>query len=265
MDAFKQPQLGQTIVNLRQEKKLTQEELVERCNLNVRTLQRIEAGEVTPRDYTIRAIFSALEYEFQTLQENYERTAMRRKLQLAWISGIVYFLIGFAEVIMDNWRFEGPPAYFPLLYTTVKLLILVSFVCFMLGFVESGKYFKNALVRISAYLMLGSMAVIELYDILSVFSDMDGKEFMMIKGFEAVAFGGIDIVFGIALIQLRKVLGTTALLAGILEIIIGFFFLTFFLAFFGLFVMIPAILLEIIVLYKVYDMMQPTADASTTN
>jgi len=47
---MKQPQLGQTILTLRQEKKITQEELVERCNLNVRTLQRIEAGEVTPRD-----------------------------------------------------------------------------------------------------------------------------------------------------------------------------------------------------------------------
>ena len=41
-----QPELGRKIVELRKAKGLTQEELVEICNLNVRTLQRIESGEV---------------------------------------------------------------------------------------------------------------------------------------------------------------------------------------------------------------------------
>jgi transcriptional regulator with XRE-family HTH domain len=57
-----QPDLGRKIAELRKAKGLTQEELVETCNLNVRTLQRIEAGEVTPRSYTIKIIFSALDY-----------------------------------------------------------------------------------------------------------------------------------------------------------------------------------------------------------
>jgi len=58
-----QPELGRKIAELRKAKGLTQEELVEKCNLSVRTLQRIESGEVTPRSYTIRQIFSALDYE----------------------------------------------------------------------------------------------------------------------------------------------------------------------------------------------------------
>lgn len=57
---MKQPDLGKKIVELRKAKGLTQEELVGKCNLNVRTLQRIEAGEVTPRSYTVRTIFAAL-------------------------------------------------------------------------------------------------------------------------------------------------------------------------------------------------------------
>ncbi len=61
---MKQPELGEKIADLRKQKGLTQEELVEKCNLSVRTLQRIEAGEVTPRSYTIRRIFEALDYEF---------------------------------------------------------------------------------------------------------------------------------------------------------------------------------------------------------
>ena len=61
---IQQPELGKTIADLRKAKGLTQEELVEKCNLNVRTLQRIESGEVMPRTYTIRLIFEALEVPF---------------------------------------------------------------------------------------------------------------------------------------------------------------------------------------------------------
>ncbi|MFO7659062.1 MAG: helix-turn-helix domain-containing protein [Bacteroidales bacterium] len=61
---MKQPELGRKILDLRKAKGLTQDELVEKCNISVRTLQRIEAGEVTPRSYTVRIIFEALDYNF---------------------------------------------------------------------------------------------------------------------------------------------------------------------------------------------------------
>lgn len=60
---LQQPALGKKIVKLRKAKGLTQDELVEKCNLSVRTLQRIESGEVMPRSYTIKLIFAALGYE----------------------------------------------------------------------------------------------------------------------------------------------------------------------------------------------------------
>ncbi len=62
---IQQPELGKKISDLRKAKGLTQEELVDKCNLNVRTLQRIESGEVTPRTYTIRLIFEALDFPFE--------------------------------------------------------------------------------------------------------------------------------------------------------------------------------------------------------
>ncbi|OJU54581.1 MAG: hypothetical protein BGN96_12935 [Bacteroidales bacterium 45-6] len=61
-----QPALGKKIVELRKAKGYTQEELVNKCNLNIRTLQRIESGEVEPRSYTVKAIFAALDYEDKT-------------------------------------------------------------------------------------------------------------------------------------------------------------------------------------------------------
>ena len=59
---MRQPELGKKIAELRKAKGLTQEELVSECNLNVRTLQRIESGAVMPRSYTVRIIFAALDY-----------------------------------------------------------------------------------------------------------------------------------------------------------------------------------------------------------
>jgi len=59
---MEQPELGKKIAELRKIKGLTQEDLVEKCNLSVRTLQRIESGEVEPRSYTLKLIFSALDF-----------------------------------------------------------------------------------------------------------------------------------------------------------------------------------------------------------
>jgi transcriptional regulator with XRE-family HTH domain len=58
-----QPNLGKKIAELRQAKGLTQEELAKKCNLSVRTIQRIETAEVTPRSYTIKLIFTNLDYD----------------------------------------------------------------------------------------------------------------------------------------------------------------------------------------------------------
>ena len=75
---MKQPDLGKRIAELRKAKGLTQEELVEKCNINVRTLQRIESGEVMPRSYTIKTIFTALDcniYDSTKKQSNRFTTA----------------------------------------------------------------------------------------------------------------------------------------------------------------------------------------------
>lgn len=68
---IQQPELGKKISDLRKAKGLTQEELVEKCNLSVRTLQRIESGDVIPRTSTIKLIFKSLEVSFdEAMQVN---------------------------------------------------------------------------------------------------------------------------------------------------------------------------------------------------
>lgn len=85
-----QPELGRKIAELRKAKGFTQEELVEKCKLNVRTLQRIESGEVTPRSYTLKIIFATLDYQ---IQDSYENTASgfdKTTAMISYWSGQLY-------------------------------------------------------------------------------------------------------------------------------------------------------------------------------
>ncbi|MCD6180557.1 MAG: helix-turn-helix domain-containing protein [Bacteroidales bacterium] len=59
--------IGAKIKELRILKGLTQEELAEQTGLSVRTIQRIESGEVDPRTYTLTALAQALEVDLEVL------------------------------------------------------------------------------------------------------------------------------------------------------------------------------------------------------
>ena len=59
-----QPKIGKELEKIRKAKGLTQDELAEKCKINVRTIQRIESGDVNPRAYTIKIISSILGYDF---------------------------------------------------------------------------------------------------------------------------------------------------------------------------------------------------------
>ena len=57
--------LGDKVLTARKTKGLTQEQLAERAALTVRTIQRIEGDDSIPRDYTLKAIASALNMPFE--------------------------------------------------------------------------------------------------------------------------------------------------------------------------------------------------------
>ncbi|MCT4647615.1 MAG: helix-turn-helix domain-containing protein [Carboxylicivirga sp.] len=83
---MKQPVLGKKISELRLAKGLTQSELAKKCQLSLRTIQRIEAAEVMPRSYTIKLIFENLDYEiynsFGKLSYKLDSTAYKTKIRL---------------------------------------------------------------------------------------------------------------------------------------------------------------------------------------
>lgn len=60
-----QPELGKLIAQKRFEHKLTQNDLANKCGVNLRTIQRIESGDVMPRLYTLNIISDVLNHNFE--------------------------------------------------------------------------------------------------------------------------------------------------------------------------------------------------------
>ncbi|WP_438426412.1 helix-turn-helix domain-containing protein [Aquimarina macrocephali] len=271
---MKQPELGQKISELRKSKGLTQEELVEQCNISVRTIQRIEAGEVIPRSYTIKTILSAMDYDLEKIQMEDSRVAKEfkklflldvddskevsflvKQLSIAWISGIVYFILGFAEIAVDYYRYtEDEMVTNDIVYILLKISILTSIILFTRGFILTGKIFKNYLLRITAFIFIFIGVLFYIYDILSLYIVDFNYQFVL--GAEAVTYGVIGILFGISVLRLQNGLGTLAIVTGVFEIITYSFMVTIILSLVGVVLLTPTIILEIIVLYKVSQMLK---------
>ncbi|AXT57602.1 XRE family transcriptional regulator [Aquimarina sp. AD1] len=271
---MEQPALGIKISELRKSKGLTQEELVEQCNISVRTIQRIEAGEVTPRSYTIKTILSALDYDLEKIQtenskvakefkklflldidDSKEASFLTRQLTISWISGIVYFILGFGEFALDYSRHFGSEMLVSTaLYSVLKLVILVAIILFMRGFILSGKIFKNYLLRITAFIFTCMTIIFYTYDLISL--HIGELDFTYIIGAQAVTFGVIGILLGISVIRLQNALGMLAKTTGIFEIIAYGCMATVILGFLGYFLLTPTIILEIILLYRISEMLK---------
>lgn len=249
---MKQPQLGQKILELRKQKGFTQEELVAQCNINVRTIQRIEAGEVNPRSYTVKIILEALgvDYFEEEQKDSVIFTAKEKKiLNLAWIFGIVYFVIGFIETAADFYQFTDDVSFLnTFVYTAVKSISAISFVFFFAGFYTIAKRYNSQLLKVIILFLMAAFVISSCIDVFSMhLIDETLADRLVI---ECILFGGLQLVFGIGILQLKSKLGQLAQVNGILEIIVGASFATVFFSSFGLFLLIPTIIIEVLLLYK---------------
>jgi transcriptional regulator with XRE-family HTH domain len=275
---MKQPALGLKIAELRRVKGWTQEELVDMCNISVRTIQRIEAGEVMPRSYTIRTIFSALNHdpgevfkddadysleqddnalapesnEFAPeLQdgESITKPSDIKLLHLAWLFGIVYILLSIIEVAVEIGRFSGDGSLLGTpVYISLKLAVLAAFVLFQAGFIIIGKQSKNTLLHIMSFVLIGIHVLAVGSDIASVLIESFGRELILIG--VSVLIGLSSILFGFALRKLEPQFGRVALFAALLEILAGFLFLTVIFSPLGDLVHVPAELLKIVIIFR---------------
>ena len=101
--------LGIQISETRKRLGFTQAELADKCYLNIRTVQRIEAGKVSPRMYTIRIINEALGTEFKSTGVNVNseeqfrnyRTVFKRRKKIRIITAISALVLLIVVVLLS--------------------------------------------------------------------------------------------------------------------------------------------------------------------
>ena len=108
---------GKQINDARKKLNLTQAELADRCKVDIRTIQRIESGDVTPRFYTLRIINSVLGTNIVTQNasdcgdgevKRYRAIYARRKrFRIATFFSALFLLIAVALLAFPSWVLFG--------------------------------------------------------------------------------------------------------------------------------------------------------------
>jgi len=258
---MKQPELGKKLAEIRNRKGITQQEIADQCNLNIRTVQRVESGEVNPRLYTIRLYLKCLGHEFEQVMEDKptdknmndtDQYSLLGKTKLdilkyAWIGGIVYFLIGFPEAHYGREAMETPLNRIDaIVYFFIKFISFFSYACFMGGFIEIANRHRLKLMKTISIILIICCGAFAAFEMIAIFSGETIKNLVM---GESLSFGPLFILFGVTLFRSEQHFGRKGVLAGSLEVLAGLTFVTVVLGFIGLIIQIPAIILEIIILY----------------
>jgi transcriptional regulator with XRE-family HTH domain len=101
----------------------TQQELSEISNISVRSIQRIESGDIVPRNFTLKTLSTVLEIPFETMQEpaTEKPSARLNSIQKIILSAGLVLFIG-----LGSWAFIEQSPRFP--ETTFEFLTFLAFV-----------------------------------------------------------------------------------------------------------------------------------------
>lgn len=263
-NAMQQPELGRQLTALRKSRNLTQEELVAKSHVSVRTIQRIEAGEVLPRMSTVKILLEALGESYESFSTK-STLAMetpksspythRNTLLIAALAGIVYLVTQVVLTAMDVAWITGHRDWgrsLNAVFICVTLATVISFVLFIRGFITLAIVFENPLLKTVCYMLAIATAGLGALDI-STLSVEDLETLWLPYAAASALFGALSIAFGVALIRLQDGMGELSRIAGILEIVMGALLITVVLFIVSYIVFIPAVVVEILVLYRGYE------------
>jgi len=149
---MQQPTIGEKIYQLRSQKGITQKELADLCTIDIRTIQRIESGEVIPRMHTIRLLATALGVDHSTIfntasQRNTEFPVQGIKVSM--IAGIIFSTNAFLVVY-----YLIHPDLPTSILTPCITIHAVSGVLFFRGFYLLGKNAKNRMLEIPSLISM---------------------------------------------------------------------------------------------------------------
>lgn len=158
--------IAKNLVYQRKLKGYTQEELSERTQVTVRTIQRIEKGDVSPHLQTIKLLASALEIEvgdLLPLENPKEENIQKKWLLLLHSIPFLGFVIPFANILLplflwihkrdDNRLYDVQGAKIINFQISMSLLYLISFIA-LITIEKWGFFLFIAVIPFSVLLML---------------------------------------------------------------------------------------------------------------
>src|SRR5690349_14621211 len=199
---MQQPELGRRLTALRKERNLTQEELVEKSHVSVRTIQRIEAGEVLPRMSTVKILLEALGESYESFssksqvmetQKSTLPNVNRNTLLIAALAGAVYLVTQIIVTVMDLAWFTGDQAWqftMNAIYIGLTVVMITSYTLFARGFIALSAIFENTLLKVACYLLIVATAGVGIFSISALFID-DVENLWPVYAVAAVLFGAL--------------------------------------------------------------------------
>lgn len=244
-----QPELGIKISTIRNQKGITQRELSDAGNIDIRTLQRIESGEVTPRLSTLRLIAGALSTDFNVFNGDEKRIE-------SFVSTDLLLALVFAGfVCLISWILFSPIGPKSDFFLAVNLLAgivyTLSGMFFYYGFHLIGKMRENRLMQFGALIIILTIPLF----LISVLITTEFSLAKYISHLIVIVSGINSIVFGIGLLKANSQHAILYRGAGILQILIAPFFIIPIpaLSVVGCWLTIPFMLLLIVILYREYN------------
>ena len=136
-----------------------------------------------------------------------------KQLNIAWIFGVLYFILGFLEGPAEYFRVASDEMIFGRNgYVVIKVLVLLSYIFFQRGFFIIGSLFNNYLLKIISIVLIGFMVLVQGFEIVSAYNNAVDLESVMFGA--SLSFGAIGILFGICPGKTQPFTGRNFLIGG---------------------------------------------------
>jgi transcriptional regulator with XRE-family HTH domain len=245
-------EFGKKVSDARLKKGMTQKELADACDVDIRTIQRIEADEVTPRTYTIKLLGNVLDLALEESdnRNNKITTEINLTLTLACIFGIVFIVNNILFIFIEN-RLSLKPGdhVFFNVWLGMAVVYVTTFVFFFIGLYYIGRIYHQTIIKIATLLPLIFVPIYIIFSALTF--QINNPLFLQLRMITIIILGIGAISLGIGLLFLNSKRKIFAEIAGILQILCGLLFIIPFgvSQFFGLILTFPANILLLIVIY----------------
>jgi len=258
-----QPELGRKINEIRNRNGITQKDLSEKCNIDIRTIQRIESGEVFPRASTLKLISEILGLDYHELIENDQE--LQSESGSFRILLLITLFIGAMHLV--NWVFYAPLFPHNLTFYSYSwffsIIDVITNVFFIYGFFLIAKYYENKMLKFASTFFMIAGPVYFFISIVTGALNL-GEAGEIIKQLILSILGINCIFFGLGLLKTKSSLSALYKSTGILQFLIAPFFILPIgtLNIVGCWLNIPLYILMVIIIYQECRLLKKSYETS---